>query len=104
MTQQGKITILGSYNTDLMSYTPHIPVIGETVIGGPFNVRSGGKGFNQSIAAKMAAAVDSNITMISKIGTDSFADIAIENFRKYDMKMDFVYKDEINATGVATIL
>lgn len=47
-----KITVFGSYVTDLMSRTPHLPLPAETVKGTVFSMSAGGKGFNQAIAAK----------------------------------------------------
>ena len=38
------ITVVGSFVVDLMSRTPHMPVAGETVLGGPFRMGPGGKG------------------------------------------------------------
>lgn len=32
------ITVVGSFVVDLMSRTPHMPVAGETVLGGPFRM------------------------------------------------------------------
>lgn len=39
-----KLFILGSYITDLMMRTPHLPKRGETIFAGPFEVGPGGKG------------------------------------------------------------
>lgn len=49
------ITVVGSFVVDLMSRTPHMPVAGETVLGGPFRMGPGGKGGNQAVAAAGAA-------------------------------------------------
>ena len=32
------IVVVGSTNTDLVAMTPHIPVPGETVLGGAFTI------------------------------------------------------------------
>ncbi len=49
-----KITVFGSYVTDLMARPPHLPLPGETVKGSVFHMGAGGKGFNQAVAAKKA--------------------------------------------------
>lgn len=96
-----KITVLGSFVVDLMSYTPHIPVRGETVKGGPFKAGAGGKGSNQAIAAHKLGA---EVTMITKVGMDSFADFAWKAYKDCGMKTDYVYIDKVNSTGTALII
>ena len=39
-----KVIVIGSSNTDMVFETPKFPDKGETVIGGKFEVISGGKG------------------------------------------------------------
>jgi ribokinase len=101
MEKNSKITVLGSFVVDLMSYTPHIPVKGETVRGGPFKAGSGGKGSNQGIAARKCGA---DVTMITKVGTDLFADYAWDIYRSCGMKTDYIYTDKVNGTGTALII
>ena len=40
------ITIIGSLNTDLVTYTPRLPQGGETLTASSFHVGLGGKGAN----------------------------------------------------------
>jgi hypothetical protein len=42
--RQARICVLGSVNMDLVSHAPHLPVPGETLLGGPFRTLPGGKG------------------------------------------------------------
>ncbi|MDR3552473.1 MAG: ribokinase [Clostridia bacterium] len=101
MIKRGKVTVFGSFVVDLMSYAPHVPVAGETVRGGPFKAGPGGKGSNQGIAAQKAGA---DVTMITKLGKDSFADFAWDSFKGCGMKTDFIYTDPDNGTGIALII
>lgn len=39
-----KIVVVGSSNTDMVVRVPHIPALGETVLGGEFVMAAGGKG------------------------------------------------------------
>ena len=64
-----KITVFGSYVTDLMSRTPHLPLPAETVKGTVFSMSAGGKGFNQAIAAKK---MDADVVMVTKMAKDPF--------------------------------
>lgn len=97
-----KITVFGSFAVDLMGRSEHIPVVGETVKGSLFKIGPGGKGSNQAVAAKRAGA---DVTMITKVGRDSFADIALDSFKNENMNTDYIFiDDEGNSTGAALIM
>lgn len=96
-----KIVVLGSFVVDLMSRTPHLPARGETVFGGPFKLGPGGKGSNQGVAAHKAGA---DVTMVTKLGRDDFARIALDSFRGAGMKTDYVFFDDEHETGAALIM
>ena len=65
----GKITVIGSSNTDMIMKLNKIPVPGETLIGNEFSTAAGGKGANQAVAAARAGG---NVTFIACIGKDIF--------------------------------
>ena len=69
-----KILVIGSSNTDMVATTPHLPVPGETVLGGDFIMAAGGKGANQAVAA---ARLGANTTFIAKLGNDIFGNKVI---------------------------
>lgn len=97
-----KITVFGSFAVDLMGRSEHIPVVGETVKGHLFKMGPGGKGSNQAVAAKRAGA---DVTIITKVGRDNFAQVALDSFRNEKMDTDFIFiDDEGNATGAALIM
>ena len=75
----GKIVVVGSSNTDNVVDSKKIPSPGETVLGGDFNMISGGKGANQAVAASRAG---SDVTFICKVGNDYFGKRAIEEYKK----------------------
>ncbi|XKL61337.1 hypothetical protein PGB90_008394 [Kerria lacca] len=50
------ILVIGSCNTDLISYCKRLPKVGETVHGSKFTVGFGGKGGNQCMAAAKLGA------------------------------------------------
>lgn len=64
-----KILVAGSLNMDLVAIAPRIPVIGETIIGGPYFSEPGGKGANQAYAA---ALLGGDVAMLGCIGDDEF--------------------------------
>jgi ribokinase len=95
------VTVIGSYVVDLMCRTPHMPQIGETVLGGPFRMGDGGKGGNQATAA---ARLGSFVTLVTRVGNDDFGRTAMESFRREGIQSDRVGIDPQEATGVALIL
>ena len=95
-----KIVVVGSYNTDLVSYMQRMPRPGETVHGDRFMTGAGGKGSNQAVAA---ARLGADVTFIGRLGKDVFADLAYEIWQAEGVNSDFVAQDEESATGVAPI-
>jgi ribokinase len=96
-----KITVFGSFVVDLMARTPHLPVPGETVKGSMFKMGPGGKGFNQGVAAHKAGA---HVTMITKLGKDTFANVALDAMKELNMDTSKVFITEKTETGSALIL
>lgn len=96
-----KITVMGSFVIDLMARAPHLPARGETVKGTTFKMGPGGKGSNQGVAAKRAGA---EVRMITKLGRDDFAEIALQNFRDEGIDTSLILQDEDEQTGTALIM
>jgi ribokinase len=95
------IVIIGSSNTDMVIKADHLPLPGETILGGIFFMNAGGKGANQAVAA---ARLNSNITFIAKVGNDVFGKETIESFRKENINTDYVFEDaDDHPSGVALI-
>lgn len=97
----GKVTVFGSFVVDLMARSPHLPIPGETVKGSMFKMGPGGKGFNQGVAAHKAGA---DVLMVTKLGKDSFANVALETMDRLRMNKDHVFTTERTETGIALIL
>lgn len=96
-----KVVVFGSFVVDLMTRSSHLPVEGETVKGSYFKMGAGGKGFNQGVAAHKAGA---DMTMITKIGRDKFADVALDVMDSLHMRKDNILFSETSGTGSALIL
>lgn len=101
MQSKAKVTVLGSFVVDLMGRAPHLPAAGETVKGSTFKLGPGGKGSNQGVAAHRAGA---EVTMITKVGCDPFADVAWKSFQGEEMDCAYIYRDEGRSTGAALIM
>ena len=97
----GKIVVVGSSNTDLVVDSKKIPSPGETVLGGDFNMISGGKGANQAVAASRAG---SDVTFICKVGNDYFGKRAIEEYKKENINLNHIFIDKVRPSGVAVII
>lgn len=98
---KSKITVFGSFVVDLMARTPSLPRPAETVKGSMFKMGAGGKGFNQCVAAHKAGA---DVVMSTKLGRDSFANVALDTMDELNMPKDYIFTDEDTATGIALIL
>ena len=72
-----RIVVVGSSNTDMIVKLAHLPKPGETSAGGPFSTAAGGKGANQAVAAARAGA---EVSLVARVGDDSFGEQAIAGF------------------------
>jgi ribokinase len=77
---KGRVVVVGSANQDLTSYTKTVPTMGETVMGETFETSCGGKGANQAVAAAKLGFVP--VTMVCRVGDDTFGKDLLNNFRK----------------------
>ncbi len=94
------IFVVGSVNVDLVLQVPHLPTIGETVLGGKFLQTDGGKGANQAIAA---ARLGRPATLIAAIGFDTFGQDALAELRREGVDVSAI-STVSEATGIAVIL
>jgi ribokinase len=94
------LVVIGSSNTDMVIKTNHLPVPGETILGGNFFMNAGGKGANQAVAAQRLGG---NTTLICKTGNDIFGSQALELFKQEGINTNYIISDKINPSGVALI-
>lgn len=73
------IVIVGSITMDLVTRTPRIPAIGQTLIGTGFETTPGGKGANQAVAA---SRLGSRVAMVAKVGDDNFGPQLLDNLKR----------------------
>jgi len=91
------ITVVGSVNLDLVGRVERLPRAGETVTGATFERVAGGKGANQAVAA---ARLGAEVTLVCRVGSDSFADEALP--QEAGLTVEATRVD--GPTGVALIL
>ena len=95
------ISVLGIFVADISFSGPKIPSVGETILGNKYNVGPGGKGCNQAIAI---ARLGGKVNFISKIGKDTYGELALNTLKKNNINIENIIQDEKLQTGVAGIL
>lgn len=99
MAASQKVTILGVFVADTAYRADRQPKMGETILGNSFILGPGGKGSNQAVAAAMAGA---DVSFITRLGEDAFADMAMKTWEKAGVK-PAVTRDPSSYTGAAYI-
>ncbi|WP_116369095.1 ribokinase [Parahaliea mediterranea] len=96
-----QLLVVGSSNTDMILQVPHLPRPGETVLGGTFSTAAGGKGANQAVAAARAGG---EVSLIARVGDDSFGEAALAGFAADGVDTRFCSVDPKLPSGIAQIL
>lgn len=94
------ILVVGSLNADLVVRAPRFPQPGETISGEDLQVIPGGKGANQAVAA---ARLGANVSLLGRVGKDSFGDFLLDNLKSNQVESQFVQRDDAS-TGTAIIV
>lgn len=101
MTQENHVLVIGSANTDMVVKVPHLPLAGETVLGGVFQQLPGGKGANQAVAARRCGGI---VDFIACVGNDTLGEQAIRNYKKDGIRVDAMLFDDNEKSGIAIIM
>ena len=94
-----KIVVLGVFVADTAYRATRQPRMGETILGNDFALGPGGKGSNQAVAAAMLSG---DVHFISRLGNDSFAELALSIWNKSGVIPEVSY-DSNSYTGAAFI-
>jgi ribokinase len=94
------IVVFGSVNIDVLVPVPHLPAVGETVLGTDYVIAPGGKGANQALAARRAGAA---VTMVGAVGNDAFAETGLSLLRRDGADLSLIAAVE-RPTGCAVIM
>ena len=92
------IVILGVFVADTAYRADRQPRMGETILGNSFALGPGGKGSNQAVAAARAGG---KVHFISRLGRDTFGDLALETWKNAGVIPKVTHHEE--ATGAAYI-
>ncbi|MBO0468625.1 ribokinase [Enterococcus plantarum] len=95
-----KVIVLGSINMDMVMETDRLPKVGETLLGQSIDYYVGGKGANQAVAA---ARVGAMVSLIGKIGDDTFGSKVYKHLEQEKIDVSGVTSEKNIFTGVASI-
>ena len=93
------IVVLGIFNADTAYHADRLPRLGETILGSGFVLGPGGKGSNQAVAAAKAGG---DVTIVTRLGADAFADLGRATWAEAGVK-SAVTVDAESHTGAAFI-
>jgi ribokinase len=96
----GRVTVVGSLNADLVVRVPRFPVAGETLTGLGFARFPGGKGANQAYAA---ARLGARTTMIGQVGDDDLGRWLTRHLADAGVDVRGVARAATDGTGLALI-
>lgn len=96
----GRICVIGSINMDMVTCTPRVPAMGETIAGEGFSMHHGGKGANQAVAA---ARLGGRVSMIGCVGDDLFGSAMCSAFASDGMDVSGIRTVSGTPTGTAAI-
>ena len=95
------ILVVGSLNMDQVVRVPHLPVLGETLLGaGSLKLVPGGKGANQAVAI---ARLGAPVTIAGRVGNDSFGTQLVASLQTDTVNTELIVVDPEEASGVAFI-
>ncbi|HBY46417.1 MAG TPA: ribokinase [Thermomicrobiales bacterium] len=97
----GRVVVIGSSNTDLVSRAARLPSAGETVFGTAFAVYPGGKGANQAVAARRAGA---EVRFVGAIGDDAFGAARRDELAAEGIDLTYLTEIPEATSGVAQIV
>ena len=85
---------------DLMARAPRLPLPGESLLGDEFGAYIGGKGCNQTVAARRMGA---DVALIGRVGDDDFGREFLAALAAEGIDHTHVSRDERAGTGVACV-
>lgn len=111
MASKPTIAVIGSINMDLVTYTPRVPVGGETLTAHGFSVGLGGKGANQAVACAKVSRPKADVKdgtvavkMIGAVGDDHYGGIITGGLQDVGIDTGDIYVREGTKTGASVII
>lgn len=94
------IIVFGSLNLDMVMHVEKMPRSGDTILCPSYLIIPGGKGANQSVAARKAGA---SVKLFGKVGDDEFGRIILRSLNDSAVDIVGVSVDKKLSTGCAAI-
>ncbi|HEX4201385.1 MAG TPA: PfkB family carbohydrate kinase [Chthoniobacterales bacterium] len=98
--QSLRVVVIGSYNTDLVIWCDAIPVRGQSILGGDFEMFSGGRGANCAVAAARSGC---QVKFVGAHGPDTFGKMALDRLAREGIDITDFVELPLSKTGVAMI-
>ncbi|WP_026369961.1 ribokinase [Kallotenue papyrolyticum] len=95
------IVVLGSCIIDIMLRTAVLPARGECLVAQAAQTQIGGKASNQAIAMARLGAPP---LLITRVGTDAWAELALARWQRAGIDTRCVVRDEQHATGLGVVV
>jgi len=96
-----KVVVIGGTYVDMAFRCSHIPAPGQAVSGSAMSCAIAGPG---PIEAIQAALCRCEVHLVSKVGGDSFAQMALRSLQEYKVDTEYVFFAEAKSTGVIVTL
>ena len=95
-----RVVVIGSYNTDLVIACDTLPERGQSILGGDFEMFSGGRGANSAVAAARAGC---QVKFVGAHGADMFAKMATDRLARERIDASDFIELPSYQTGVALL-
>lgn len=101
MPPKPRVTVVGSSNIDHVVLLPHLPAVGQTVLGGAYLQAFGGKGANQAVAA---ARLGADAAFVTCVGDDPLTAEMLRSFDADGIDLGLASRLAGRVSGVALVL
>lgn len=98
--KKGRISVIGLCGESIFMRLDHFHEVGETVISDNIHIEAGGKGVNQALTL---ASLGADVSYLTALGKDSYADECEKVFKEAGLKYKIAYKNGVK-TDVGIIL
>jgi len=96
-----KIVVIGGTYVDMAIRCGQIPTPGQSVSGSALSYTATGPGPNQAVEAALCGCA---VHLISKVGSDPFAQMAKSSLAEFGVSTEFIYTAKAKNTGVMVTL
>jgi len=96
-----RVVVIGSTYVDMAIKCRQIPPPGQSAVGSALSYTVAGSGPNQAIEVAFCGC---EVHLVSKVGGDSFARMAVERLTEVKVDTEYVYSADTKNTGVIVTL